>query len=189
MPFEFEDTALPNVILIRPQVFPDHRGYFSEGFKASAFKKQGLPQCFVQDNLSRSVRGILRGLHYQLQPHAQGKLIYVLQGEIYDVAVDIQERSPTFGKWIGNRLSSDNHLMLYIPEGFAHGFQVLSKSAVVVYKLTAEYAPEFESGIIWNDPRLAIPWPIENPILSDKDKGWPRLDGADMNFIYQEDES
>ena len=187
MPFEFEETAIPNLILIRPQIFPDQRGTFWEGFKASDFVGQGIPGCFVQDNLSRSKQGVLRGLHYQLEPHAQGKLITVLEGEIYDVAVDIRAGSPTFGRWIGKRLLAANDLMLYIPEGFAHGFQILSEQALVAYKLTTEFAPKYERGIIWDDPSLGINWPIIKPILSKKDRGWARMEDAELNFRYPEE--
>ncbi len=164
--------------MVKPKVFGDQRGFFKELFKASDFEQAGLPGRFVQDNLSFSQRGVLRGLHYQRSPHAQGKLVGCLRGEIFDVAVDLRRSSPTFGRWFALHLSEDNHLFLYVPEGFAHGFQVLSKEALVFYKCTAEYAPEFEAGVIWNDPDLAIPWPIEQPVLSERDKNWPLLGEA-----------
>lgn len=188
MPFEFVETLIPDVWLIRSQVYPDQRGSLEEVYKRSVFDQFGLPD-FVQDNLTRSRQGVLRGLHFQRPPHAQGKLIYVLQGEIYDVAVDIRKRSPTFGSWVGKRLSSEDDQMMYIPEGFAHGFQVLSGGAAVIYKLTAEYAPEYEAGVLWNDPDLGITWPLEDPILSEKDQSWPRLEDGDVNFHYPEGEA
>lgn len=188
MPFEFVETLIPDVWLIRSRIYPDQRGSLEEVYKQSVFDQFGLPH-FVQDNLTRSKRGVLRGLHFQHPPHAQGKLIYVLQGEIYDVAVDIRKRSPTFGNWVGKRLSSEDDQMMYIPVGFAHGFQALSEEAVVMYKLTAEYAPKSQAGILWNDPDLGILWPVEEPILSEKDRGWPRLKDAEIHFTYREGEA
>lgn len=186
MPFEFLKTSLPGVILIRAKAFPDQRGSFAELYQQSAFEGYGIRARFVQDNLSRSVRGALRGLHYQLAPHAQGKLVSVLKGEIYDLVLDLRQGSPTFGDWRGRRLSADAPEMLYIPEGFAHGFQSLREGTVVHYKLTAEYAPDFEAGILWNDPELGIPWPIERPVLNERDRAWPSFGDAEMNFRYQE---
>lgn len=186
MPFEFRETYIPDVLLIKSRIFSDHRGALQEVFKQSVFEKFGLPGLFVQDNLTRSSYGVLRGLHYQRQPYAQGKLITVLEGEIYDVAVDLRRGSPTYGDWVSIRLSPDHSPMLYVPEGFGHGFQVLSEKAVVMYKLTAEYAPDFEAGIIWNDSRLGITWPLEEPVLSEKDTHWPSFEEAEIDFVYQE---
>jgi len=175
MPFTFTRLAIPDVILIEPTVFPDERGFFIESYKYSEFAAFGIKEHFVQDNHSRSVKGVLRGLHYQRQPKAQGKLVRVVVGEIFDVGVDIRKGSPTYGKWVGEVLSAENKRMLYIPPGFAHGFCVLSEVAEVLYKTTTEYSPEHDAGIIWNDPEIGIEWPIEHPILSEKDAGLPFL--------------
>ena len=175
MPFKSKHLAIPDVILIEPKVFPDERGFFMESYKYSEFAAFGIEKHFVQDNRSRSTRGVLRGLHYQKAPKAQGKLVRVVVGEIFDVGVDIRKDSPTYGKWVGEVLSAENKRMLYIPAGFAHGFCVLSKEAEVLYKTTEEYAPEYDAGIIWNDPDIGINWPIERPILSKKDAALPML--------------
>ena len=180
MPFEFFPLEIPDVILIRARQFPDDRGFFMETYKHSEFAANGIPKAFVQDNYSRSSRGVLRGLHYQKHPDAQGKLISVISGRIYDVAVDIRKQSPTFGQWVGLELSHERPELLWIPEGFAHGFCVLSDSADFTYKCTAEYAPGAYRGIAYNDPALAIPWPIENPTLSERDRSLPLLKDADI---------
>ncbi len=156
-------------MLITPRLFPDERGFFLEFYKKSEFVANGITVDFVQDNHSKSTRGVLRGMHYQLPPFAQGKLVRVLQGSIYDVVIDIRAESPAFGKWEGHYLDDQNRNMLYVPGGFAHGFLVMSETAEVEYKVTAEYSKEHERGIIWNDPQVGIDWPITNPILSDKD--------------------
>ena len=184
MPFQFRRLEIPEVILIEPRVFQDERGFFKETYKYSEFAAFGITERFVQDNHSRSVKGVLRGLHYQNPPKAQGKLVRVIVGGIFDVAVDIRVGSPTYGKWVGVKLSAENKRMLYIPPGFAHGFCVLSDVAEVVYKVTEEYAPECEAGIIWNDPEIGIAWPIERPILSPKDAAWPPLREAINGFRY-----
>lgn len=170
---------LPGIVIIEPRVFTDDRGYFLETFQAERYGGQGLPERFVQDNISFSTKGVLRGLHYQLG-RPQGKLVWVAQGEIYDVAVDIRKHSPDFGKWVGVILSSENSRQVYIPEGFAHGFCVLSDKARVIYKCTDYYAPEEEHGILWNDPALKIDWPVQAPILSDKDAAYPVLKMIDQ---------
>jgi dTDP-4-dehydrorhamnose 3,5-epimerase len=175
MAFRFERLAIPDVILVEAQGHRDERGFFMETFKRSAFAAQGIPQVFVQDNYSYSAERVLRGLHYQAQPKAQGKLVMVLRGHIFDVAVDIRPDSPTLGKWVGVELSEENHRMLYVPPGFAHGFCVLGQDAGVLYKVTEEYAPELDRGIIWNDPEIAIRWPVAEPILSPKDARLPTL--------------
>lgn len=185
MPFQFKSLEIPEVILIEPQVFSDERGFFMEVYKYSEFASFGITERFIQDNHSRSKKGVLRGLHYQNPPKAQGKLVRVISGEIFDVAVDIRKGSPTFGKWVGIKLSAENKRMLYIPPGFAHGFCVLSDIAEVLYKTTEEFAPECEAGIIWNDPDINIDWPIKNPVLSSKDAKWPRLKDAVNGFVYQ----
>ena len=161
--------AIPDVVLIEPKVFGDARGFFFESFNQKAFNEAtGTQHEFVQDNHSRSAKGVLRGLHYQVQK-PQGKLVRVVRGAVFDVAVDIRKGSPTFGQWVGEELSEDNHRQLWVPPGFAHGFVVLSDAAEFLYKTTDYYAPQFERCIMWNDPTLDIDWPTQLPILSDKD--------------------
>lgn len=174
--------AIPDVILIEPRVFGDDRGFFFESYNARAFEQAtGLAVDFVQDNHSRSQRGVLRGLHYQLPPHAQGKLVRVVQGEVFDVAVDIRRNSPTFGQWVGATLSADNKRQMWIPPGFAHGFLTVSDSAEFLYKTTDYYAPESERCIAWNDPDIGILWPIDTaPLLSAKDAEGPSLRNAEL---------
>jgi dTDP-4-dehydrorhamnose 3,5-epimerase len=182
VPFQFQRLELPEVILVEAQQFEDSRGFFAETFKRSEFEAAGLPATFVQDNLSHSVRGVLRGLHYQKDPHAQGKLVTVLNGRIFDVAVDIRQTSATYRQWVGLELSGENCRMLYVPAGFAHGFCVLSETADVVYKVTDEYARDCERGIVWNDPDIGICWPVSEPILSSRDAVLPLLKDADNTF-------
>ena len=167
-------TAIPEVVVIEPRIFNDRRGHFFELYHGERFPAQGLPACFVPDNVSHSKNRVLRGLHYQLG-NPQGKLVTVMEGEIYDVAVDVRRGSPTFGRWVGATLSSRNCLQVYIPEGFAHGFCVLSETATVLYKCTAYYTPGEERTIRWDDPVLSIAWPVTDPILSEKDAGAPTL--------------
>lgn len=173
---EFISTAIPDIILIKPKVFGDERGFFLETYQAQKFAEAGITADFVQDNHSGSRQGTLRGLHYQIQ-HTQGKLVRVIAGEIFDVAVDIRRSSATFGKWAGARLSAENKLQIWVPSGFAHGFYVTSEWAEVVYKATDFYAPEWERSLLWNDPEIDIEWPIlegKPPVLSEKDiKGIP----------------
>lgn len=168
---EFRSTSLPEVVLIDPKVYGDNRGFFMEVFRSEQFIKAGINSQFVQDNHSGSAQGTLRGLHYQIK-HVQGKLVRVVAGHIFDVAVDLRRRSPTFGQWIGQHISAQNKLQIWIPEGFAHGFYVLSDWAEVVYKVTDYYAPQWERTLLWNDPEVGIDWPLmsdEHPILSAKD--------------------
>ena len=186
MPFKIERLSIQDIILIRPTAYQDERGFFMETYKYSEFSAFGIKDRFVQDNHSRSIYRVLRGLHYQKRPRAQGKLIQVNQGEIFDVSVDIRKGSPTFGRWVGIRLSAEDRQLLYVPVGFAHGFCVISKTAEVHYKLTEEYSLKDEDGIIWNDPDIAISWPIKNPILSEKDTVYPGLKDADTGFIFKE---
>lgn len=214
MPFTFTRLTIPDVILIAPRIFSDKRGFFMETYRYSEFSAFGIKERFVQDNHSHSTKGVLRGLHYQSDPKAQGKLVRVVVGEIFDVAVDLRlaramrkdlphevkgtevlhgvkdiprtEGSPTYGKWVGETLSAENKHMLYIPPGFAHGFCVLSEEAEVLYKATNEYAPKYDAGIRWNDPEIGIEWPIENPILSEKDATLPTLSMAENGFTYGE---
>ena len=175
--------TIPDVVLIEPKVFGDERGFFYESFNQAAFNEAtGLDVTFVQDNHSKSAQNVLRGLHYQLPPKAQGKLVRVLVGEVFDVAVDIRKNSPTFGRWVGERLSAANKRQMWIPPGFAHGFVVLSESAEFLYKTTNYYAPECERSIFWNDPELRIEWPlIGEPLLSAKDERAPLF--ADLETI------
>jgi len=173
-------TALPEVLLITPQVFPDNRGFFFESFKTSDFEKAGLPIFFVQDNFSFSKKGVLRGLHFQKDPKAQGKLISVFKGGIWDVAVDIRKSSPTFLKWISAELNDQNHAMLYIPPGFAHGFVALTEDVHLLYKCTNEYDPQADSGIRWDDPDIDISWPVNSPVLSEKDRLLPLIHEAEV---------
>ena len=185
MPFEFKRLELPDVILVTAKATQDDRGFFMETYKLADFRAIGISDIFVQDNFSRSGRGVLRGLHYQIHPKAQGKLVSVLRGEIYDVAVDIRRDSPTYGWWVGATLSDKNRRSLYVPVGFVHGFCVLSAEADVTYKVTQEYAPEAERGIVWNDPELAISWPIVEPTLSPRDSQLPFMGDAENNFAYE----
>ncbi len=165
---EIRETALPGMYLIEPRVFADERGFFMETYHQAKFAERGIALPFVQDNHSRSSRGTLRGLHYQIE-HAQGKLVRAIRGEIYDVGVDLRRDSPTFGQWIGEYLTEENKRQLYVPPGFAHGFCVVSEIAEVTYKCTDLYHPEHERSLLWNDPQLGIDWPIADPILSTKD--------------------
>jgi len=176
------NTHIPDVKIIKPTVFSDDRGFFMETWNAQSFQEQGLETNFVQDNHSRSPQGILRGLHYQIK-HPQGKLVRVVTGKIFDVAVDIRKHSATFGQWVGVELSDQNHQMLWIPPGFAHGFYVISQQADFLYKCTDTYAPEYERCIQWNDDKIDIKWPLvdkQPPILSAKDKNGTNLLNAEI---------
>ncbi|MBX7194589.1 MAG: dTDP-4-dehydrorhamnose 3,5-epimerase [Sandaracinaceae bacterium] len=172
------ETELPGVKIVEPKVFGDARGWFTETYNRERYEAIGIALPFVQDNLSRSSRGILRGLHLQC-PHEQGKLVWVPEGEVFDVAVDVRVGSPSFGRWVGVTLSSDNHRQLWIPPGFAHGFQVTSEHCLFAYKCTDLYAPEAELGVAWDDPSIGIAWPIREAILSGKDRASPRLSEID----------
>ena len=176
MPFEFKKYEISDVQLVIPKVFPDDRGFFLESYKKSEFMANGICDDFNQDNHSKSTKGVLRGLHYQKNPKAQAKLVRCSKGAILDVAVDIRKNSPTFGKWVAEKLTEENKHMLYIPAGFAHGFVVLSDEAELLYKASNEYSKEHDRGILWNDPDINIQWGIDfEPILSEKDKNQPRL--------------
>jgi dTDP-4-dehydrorhamnose 3,5-epimerase len=178
MPFTIERLAIPEIMVIHPKAFSDARGFFMETYKQSSFAEFGLAAPFVQENHSKSQRGILRGLHFQVGSYAQGKLVRAISGEIFDVAVDLRPDSATYGRSVTAILSSQNRRILYVPPWCAHGFCVLSETAEVVYKTTMEYAPEHESGLRWNDPALGIDWPIEAPTLSDRDQRWPPFDAG-----------
>jgi len=180
------ETSIDEVKIIEPKVFKDNRGFFMESFNDKQFREHGLTYDFIQDNHSLSLeKDVIRGLHYQLNPQAQTKLIRVITGAIYDVVVDIRRGSPTFGKWVGVTLSGHNHQMLLVPKGFAHGFCTLAENTHVQYKVDEYYSPEHDKGILWNDPTLGIDWPTSNPILSDKDMNQPLLKNAKNNFQYQ----
>ncbi|MBU7437382.1 dTDP-4-dehydrorhamnose 3,5-epimerase [Paraburkholderia fungorum] len=181
MAIQVTASALPEVKIIEPKVFGDARGYFYESFNAVEFAEHVEKDVtFVQDNHSRSAKGVLRGLHYQIQ-HAQGKLVRVVEGEVFDVAVDIRKSSPNFGKWVGAMLSVENHRQMWIPPGFAHGFVVLSESAQFLYKTTDYWFPEYERSIVWNDPAIGIEWPIDfEPLLAAKDAAGKRLADAEV---------
>jgi dTDP-4-dehydrorhamnose 3,5-epimerase len=170
MSFTFNPLRIPDVISITPHLFNDERGYFFENFNHSRFKQDQIDLNFIQENFSKSKKNVIRGLHFQKPPKAQAKLVTAVSGEIFDVAVDLRKNSPTFGKWVSEILSEINHKSLYVPEGFAHGFCVLSEGATVVYKINQEYSPDHEQGIIWNDPDIDISWPISEPIISEKDQ-------------------
>ena len=175
MPCTFENTFIDGLVIVTPRVFPDERGFFLESYKASEFAAAGVHEAFVQDNHSRSVRGVLRGLHFQKAPHAQAKLVRVTHGLVWDVAVDLRRDSPTFGRWLGMELGEENRRMLFIPKGFAHGFVTLSESAELLYKCSAEYDKDSDGGVRWDDPDLAIQWPLSDVQLSGKDKALPLL--------------
>jgi dTDP-4-dehydrorhamnose 3,5-epimerase len=184
MPFQFERLELPEVILVTARQFADDRGFFLESYKRSDFADNGIPWDFVQDNRSHSVGGVLRGLHYQMHPKAQGKLVMALIGEVFDVAVDIRTGSPTYGRWVGTTLSADRFNMLYIPVGFAHGYCVLGERAEILYKVTDDYSADLERGIQWDDPDIGIDWPVAEPVLSARDLQLPPLRDAENNFRF-----
>jgi dTDP-4-dehydrorhamnose 3,5-epimerase len=175
MPCTFENTFIDGLLIVTPRVYPDERGYFLESYKAGEFAAAGIREAFVQDNHSRSVRRVLRGLHFQKAPHAQAKLVRVTRGLVWDVAVDLRRGSPTFGRWLGTELGEENRRMLFIPRGFAHGFVTLSEGAELLYKCSAEYDKDSDGGVRWDDPDLAIGWPISDVKLSGKDASLPLL--------------
>ena len=184
MPFEFKPLEIPAVVLVEAKAFDDQRGFFMETYKRSTFVDAGISEPFVQDNHSHSIRGVFRGLHYQNPPSAQGKLVQAIRGEILDIAVDIRKGSPTYGRFVTETLSHKNHRLLFVPAGFAHGFLALSDEADVVYKVTSEYSPQHDSGILWNDPALGIELPLADVLLSEKDQALPLLADADNGFVY-----
>jgi dTDP-4-dehydrorhamnose 3,5-epimerase len=167
-------TNLPDVLIVEPRLHVDRRGFFLETYSQRRYAEAGIAAAFVQDNLSRSVQGTLRGLHLQ-HPHGQGKLVSVVFGEVFDVALDLRVGSPTFGQWVGELLTGENQRQIYVPPGFAHGFCVTSETAFFSYKCTKEYDPDAEMGVAWDDPDIAIAWPLSNPIVSEKDRALPRL--------------
>lgn len=175
-------ASLPGVLIIQPQVFQDERGFFMETYHQKRYEQNALDCMFVQDNLSHSILGTLRGLHYQLK-HPQSKLVQVIKGAIFDVAVDIRQGSPSFGKWTGVHISDENRRQIFVPKGFAYGFCVLSETADVIYKCTDFYAPDDEGGIVWSDPDIGIVWPISDPLLSEKDSHYPCLSDVPTGHI------
>jgi len=185
MPFNFRRLEIPEVVVVEAKSFSDERGFFLESFKESDFVLNGIDAKFVQDNISHSIKNVLRGLHYQMNPKAQAKLVTAIRGKIFDVSVDIRKGSPSFGKWVGEILSEENHKSLFVPKGFAHGFCVLSEHADILYKVSSEYSSENERGIVWNDPTLEINWTVDNPILTKKDLDLPLLNDIDNNFSYE----
>jgi len=180
MPFVFNKCEIPGLVIIESRAFTDDRGFFLESYKKSDFVKNGIDAEFLQDNHSLSSKGVLRGLHYQKHPYTQAKLVRVIKGSAWDVAVDIRKNSPTYKKWIGVELSEENRRMFYIPEGFAHGFLALTDEVHLLYKCSNEYSPTHDAGIIWNDPELAIEWPVDKALLSDKDLVLPYLKDAEV---------
>ncbi len=175
MPFEFQHMENPDVILVKPTIFKDQRGFFIETYKKTDFKNAGIDTDFVQDNYSKSGYGVLRGLHFQREPYAQAKLVICIKGKVFDVAVDLRKNSSYFGRYVSAELSGENKHMLFIPRGFAHGFLVLSEEAEVMYRVDNVYSSGHESGLIWNDNKINIKWPKDNPLLSQKDKELPSL--------------
>ena len=184
MPFQYKRLKIPDVLLVTPAVFKDRRGLFAEVYKKDDFEKIGIMNPFVQTNYSESKKNVLRGLHFQIHPFAQAKLLRVLEGDVFDVAVDIRRGSPTYAKWVCCKLASSKKEILYVPEGFAHGFFVLSKKAIVVYECTQIYSPKHERGLRWDDPFLRVDWPNKKPILSPRDANLPFLKDAEHDFTY-----
>jgi dTDP-4-dehydrorhamnose 3,5-epimerase len=183
---EIKKTNIPNLLVIKPEVFSDPRGFFLESYTESRYKNAGIGANFIQDNISKSTYGVIRGLHYQLAPYSQSKLIHVLEGKVLDVAVDLRKNSPTFGQHFAVELSAENKLQFFIPQGFAHGFSVLSETAIVTYKCDNYYSQEAERGIAYNDAKLNIDWkiPADKAIISSKDSILPSFDEAEHNFVY-----
>lgn len=180
MPFNFRPMTIPDVILVEPKVFSDERGYFLECFKSSEFSMHQIPGNFVQDNMSFSKKNVIRGMHFQRKPKEQGKLVSVMKGRVFDVAVDLRKDSPSFMKWIGVELNDEEHAMLYIPEGFAHGFLTLTDDVCLVYKCTHEYSSQCDGGFRWDDPDIGIEWPVSIPVVSEKDRKLPGFKETSM---------
>ncbi|MHC1788830.1 dTDP-4-dehydrorhamnose 3,5-epimerase [Solidesulfovibrio sp.] len=182
---EVSQTGIPGLVVVKPKVFGDHRGFFLETYSCEAFARAGLEYTFVQDNHARSgSKGVLRGLHFQLPPATQAKLVWVTRGAVFDVVVDLRVGSPTYRQWYGIELSEDNFLRLMVPRGFAHGYVTLTDNAEFMYKVDAPYAPAQDAGIAWNDPDIGVAWPVTDPILSEKDAAQPRLADAGSPFTY-----
>ncbi|MCH7959636.1 MAG: dTDP-4-dehydrorhamnose 3,5-epimerase [Candidatus Hydrogenedentes bacterium] len=186
LPAEFSETELPGILEVGAKAFADERGYFTEIHAQESWTDAGMNESFVQDNLSQSAKGTLRGLHYQIDPHGQGKFVRVLTGAVFDVAVDLRRGSPTFRQWVGRTLSAENCLGLWVPVGFAHGFLALEDETLVLYKCTHAYCPEAERSLLYSDPEIGIVWPMEPEIISPKDAEAPPLSEADYNFSFSE---
>ena len=184
MSFGFRTLSIPGLILVEPERHQDGRGYFEETYRRGQFREGGIEEEFVQDNSARSSHGVLRGLHFQRPPAAQGKLVRVVRGEVFDVGVDLRLGSPTFGHWEGVLLNETEGAMLYLPPGLAHGYCVLSPEADLAYKVTAEYSPEADTGIRWDDPQIGVEWPLDEPHLSERDTGLPLLKDIDPPFRF-----
>ncbi|MCP4645751.1 MAG: dTDP-4-dehydrorhamnose 3,5-epimerase [bacterium] len=184
MPIELGQTEIEGVLEVRCGLFSDHRGFFSETYNKDVWDEAGFPEAFVQDNLSKSAKGTLRGMHYQLAPNGMGKLVRAVTGALFDVAVDLRRGSPTFGKWIGRTLSAENNLALWVPVGFAHGFVALEDDTYVYYKCSGTHAPVAERALSYKDPDVAIAWPLEPSIVSEKDEAAPLLGDAETNFVF-----
>ncbi len=182
MDFTFEALSIPDVVLVRPGRHVDPRGTFQEMYRLEAFREAGLDTPFVQTNLATSSRGVLRGLHYQVPPHAQGKLVAAVRGAVFDVAVDLRREADTFGQWVGHTLSEESGELLWVPPGFAHGYCVLSERADVLYQVTSTYVPDANRGLRWDDPAVAIAWPLSTPVLSEADQKQPDLMSCDNPF-------
>jgi len=185
MPLEITETEMPGVLEVRVKVFEDDRGFFTETFNKDTWAEKGFAPEWVQDNLSKSCKGTLRGMHYQIEPQPMGKLVRAVQGSVFDVAVDLREGSPTFGKWIGRELSGENHLWLWVPVGFAHGFVALEDDTLVYYKCTGTHCPDTERALNYKDPDVGIEWPIEPTVVTEKDANAPMLGDADYNFKFE----
>lgn len=184
MPVKLSRTELEGVLIVETLAIRDDRGFFSETYSKRMFDEAGFHETFLQDNLSESSKGVLRGLHYQLNPHAMGKLVRVLTGSVFDVAVDLRKGSPSFGKWVGRTLSAENRLAMWVPVGFAHGFIALEEKTLVTYKCTTTHTPEAERALLYSDPQIGIEWPIAPALVAEKDRLAPPLDKADYNFTY-----
>lgn len=185
MPVKITKTEIPDVLVVETGVVRDDRGFFSETYSSKMFEAAGFRETFLQDNLSESRRGTLRGLHYQLEPHGMGKLVRAIRGSVFDVAVDIRRGSPSFGKWVGQTLSAENRLAFWIPSGFAHGFIALEDESLVLYKCTTIHTPEAERAILYADPKIGIAWPLPPTLVAPKDAAAPPLDKAEYNFEYR----
>lgn len=181
MPFEFDSTEINGPVVIKPEVFNDERGFLLETYAEAPFAEQGLPTEYMLEFYSQSTQNVIRGLHHQTSPYEQAKIVRCFSGEVYDVAVDIRSESETYGQYISRRLSAANKRALYIPSGFLHGFATLSDSALVHYKTTNQYAPDHERGVHWDDPTINIDWPVDDPIISEKDQNWPTLQQSIYN--------
>ena len=184
MPVAFAETEIPGVLVAETGIFRDHRGFFTETYSRKVWEDAGFKESFVQDNLSMSAKGTLRGMHYQLNPHGMGKLVRAVSGSVFDAAVDLREGSPTFGKWVGRTLSAENGLALWVPIGFAHGFVALEDDTLVSYKCTGMHTPEAERSLLYDDPDVRIAWPLEPTIISTKDAAAPSLKDAEYNFTF-----